>query len=259
MARDKTLRIFCFGDSLTAGYSAYGTVYHPYSIALTKKLSNDLSDTQIIATDNGMPGDVVSHVAFAKRFESEVFLMCFYADLNLVNQNKYDWVVILGGTNDLAYNIPPERTFESLKAVYDSALEKGSKVLALTVPEVHYKSADLDDRRRKLNSAILSHKAPNYYAFDLNPRIPYHALPDRDRKKYWDDGVHLTPAGYDWMGGHVAEALGNFIELERNPSSRRSKRAKRYKEEDIVSFDEESGDPRSLSEGYVVVRMRDLD
>lgn len=60
------------------------------------------------------------------------------------------------------------------------------------------------------------------------------------------------------MGGHIAEALGNFIELERDPNSRRSRRTKRYKEEDI-SFDEESGDPRSLSEGYVVVRMRDLD
>lgn len=71
MSKDKTLHIFCFGDSLTAGYSAYGTVYHPYSIALTKKLSRDLSDTQVVATDNGMPGDVVSQGAFAKRFESE--------------------------------------------------------------------------------------------------------------------------------------------------------------------------------------------
>lgn len=70
--------------------------------------------------------------------------------------------------------------------------------------------------------------------------------------------MHFTPAGYDWMGSHIAEALGNFIELERDPNSRRSRRTKRYKEEDI-SFDEESGDPRSLSEGYVVVRMRDLD
>lgn len=71
MAKEETLRIFCFGDSLTAGYSAYGTVYHPYSIALTEKLSKDLSNTQVIAVDNGMPGDVVTQGAFAKRFESE--------------------------------------------------------------------------------------------------------------------------------------------------------------------------------------------
>lgn len=67
----KTLRICCFGDSLSAGYSSNGTVFHPYSIALTKKLSRDLSNTQVVAVDYGMPGDVVSQGAFAQRFETE--------------------------------------------------------------------------------------------------------------------------------------------------------------------------------------------
>lgn len=71
MPEERTIRIFCFGDSLTAGYSAYGAVYHPYSITLAKKLSRDLSNTRVVATDNGMPGDVVSQGAFEKRFESE--------------------------------------------------------------------------------------------------------------------------------------------------------------------------------------------
>lgn len=78
MSKDKTLRIFCFGDSLTAGYSSYGAVYHPYSIALTKLLAVYLSDTQIVATDNGMPGDVVSQGAFAQRFESESSYFCLF-------------------------------------------------------------------------------------------------------------------------------------------------------------------------------------
>ncbi|KAK1600628.1 GDSL-like Lipase/Acylhydrolase [Colletotrichum navitas] len=246
MSEGKTLRVFCFGDSLTAGYSAYGAVYHPYSIALTKKLSRDLSDTRVIATDNGMPGDLVSQGAFAKRFESET------------SQAAYDWVIVLGGTNDLAYSVPPERIFESLRQVYDSAIAKGAKVLALTVPECANQDDELDSRRRQLNNAILTHQSPDYHAFDLNPRIPYHSLTERERQRYWDDGLHLTVAGYDWMGTHVAEALGDLVELERNPNSRRARRARRHVEEEIC-FDEEDGDPRSLSGGYVFVRMRDLN
>ncbi|KXH66277.1 GDSL-like Lipase/Acylhydrolase [Colletotrichum salicis] len=234
MSKDKTLRIFCFGDSLTAGYSSYGAVYHPYSIALTKLLAMYLPDTQIVATDNGMPGDVVSQGAFAQRFESET---C---------------------ASDLAYDVPPDRIFDSLRRVYDSAIAKGSKVLALTVPECSAKNEKLNARRRQLNSIILSHQSPNYHAFDLNPRIPYHALTERECKRYWDDGLHLTPAGYDWMGAHIAEALRDFVELERNPQSKRARRARRNAEEQI-SFDEEDGDPHSLSEGYVFVRMRDLN
>ncbi|TDZ26055.1 hypothetical protein Cob_v001074 [Colletotrichum orbiculare MAFF 240422] len=244
MAKEKTLRIFCFGDSLTAGYSSNGAVYHPYSVAMTRKLSADLSNTQIIVADNGMPGDVVSQGAFAQRFETEV------------RQDTYDWVIILGGTNDLSLNVPPERIFASLKSVWDSALAKGCRVLALTVPERELTTSD--DQRKRLNSLILKHEAPNFRAFDLAARIPFHDLNERERRRYWDDGVHLTPAGYDWMGGFVAEALGNYVELERNPHSRRSRRTKRSTDE-AVSFEEESGDPRDLRAGYVFVRLRDLD
>ncbi|KZL69126.1 GDSL-like lipase/acylhydrolase, partial [Colletotrichum tofieldiae] len=173
------------------------------------------------------------------------------------SQTTYDWVIVLGGTNDLAYNVPPERIFESLRRVYDSAIAKGGKVLALTVPECAVKDDELDSRRRRLNNTILSHQSPNYHAFDLNPRIPYHSLTERERQRYWDDGLHLTAAGYDWMGTHVAEALGDLVELERNPDSRRARRARRHVDEEIC-FNEEDGDPRSLSGGYVVVRMRDL-
>jgi lysophospholipase L1-like esterase len=49
------------------------------------------------------------------------------------------------------------------------------------------------------------------FAFDLNKAIPYHSLTDDERKRYWDDGLHLTPAGYDWMGGHVGDALVEII------------------------------------------------
>lgn len=63
--------------------------------------------------------------------------------------------------SDLAFNVPPERIFDSLRGVYDSAIAKGSKVLALTVPDCATKSDRLDGQRRRLNDAILSHQAPN--------------------------------------------------------------------------------------------------
>lgn len=72
----ETLRICCFGDSLTAGYSSNGGVsYYTYSVALTRRLSEVLSNTQVVAVDNGMPGDVVSQAAFAQRFETESTLI----------------------------------------------------------------------------------------------------------------------------------------------------------------------------------------
>jgi hypothetical protein len=91
--------------------------------------------------------------------------------------------------------------------------------------------------------------------------IPYHSLADEDREKYWDDGLHLTSEGYDWMGAHVAEALIPLINSEPDMPATPppSTGAIAHETRETVLFEEESGDPRRINEGYVVVRKKDLD
>lgn len=65
------------------------------------------------------------------------------------------------------------------------------------------------------------------------------------------------------MGEHIAEGLIRILKLESAPGPSASTRSTRTPvtkpPEEGVSFDEESGNPRNISEGYVVVRKRDLD
>jgi hypothetical protein len=61
--KKKPLRILCFGDSLTEGYSNYGLTFTPYSDTLLQKLKSDLflSSKYNIAVDtDGMSGDQVT-------------------------------------------------------------------------------------------------------------------------------------------------------------------------------------------------------
>lgn len=99
------------------------------------------------------------------------------------------------------------------------------------------------------------------YVFDLHAAIPYHALTAADRHKYWDDGVHLTPAGYDWMGGHVASHLICLLGGSSTPSVAPLKHGVPAPDGsgDRAEIEEEAGDPKRLSRGYVFVRTRDLD
>lgn len=104
---------------------------------------------------------------------------------------------------------------------------------------------------------------PLSYFFDLESHIPYHSLTSEDRDNYWDDGLHLQPAGYDWMGEHIAEGLIRILNREDASAPAASNRSTRKPvtkpPEESVSFDEESGNPKNINEGYVVVRKRDLD
>lgn len=86
-------------------------------------------------------------------------------------------------------------------------------------------------------------------------------MKDDERKRYWDDAIHLTAEGYDLMGEKIAGALIHIImppgRLQRN-GDRPSKR-RRMLEDDNKVYAEEDGDDSLLDQGYIVVRKSDLD
>lgn len=284
----KTLRILCFGDSLTAGYSEMGCVLHPYEGKMSQMLEMAFPDIAFRADVRGKSGDTVWH-GFLERMEA-----CFPPSpptpsssppFNAIKkrimtsggggggggggrnskddtENKpYDWAIVLGGTNDLGWGIPPEDIFRKLKDVWDVALRRGTKVLALTVPEVAVtgKARErLDARRNALNDLIKGYKRDNYHVYDLNSAVTYFAMSENDRAKYWDDNVHFTPAGYDLIGNKVGMALVSLLVKQRVDDLPPAKRRRVFKDDDKV-FVEETGDPHAIDAGYIVVRRTDLD
>jgi hypothetical protein len=84
-----------------------------------------------------------------------------------------------------------------------------------------------------------------------------------DQVKYWNpDGVHLTADGYDLMGELIGKGLIKIMRLAEaqgtDISSVVSNERQRKAIEELI-FEEEMGDPRLLSQGYIVVRKKDLD
>lgn len=84
-----------------------------------------------------------------------------------------------------------------------------------------------------------------------------------EREKYWDDHIHLTPAGYDLMGEKIAARLVELImppgRLQNTNGGDRVAKKKRLFRDDERSFEEETGDDNQLGQGYVVVRRKDLE
>ena len=95
--------------------------------------------------------------------------------------------------------------------------------------------------------------------FDLHARIPHASLSERDRALLWDDAVHLSPDGYDFIGGQIADALLPAMAAQEDADKAAATAKKRpARTRDDMVFDEEVGNPGRLSEGYVVVRKKDL-
>ena len=183
------LRILCFGDSLTEGYSGWGSRFTPYSTKLGEMLRMAFPDVEVEIVTDGLSGDLVTGTgSFLPRFKSHCksafltryklhdnCLVCTrdrsltssYTVLpkNPADYKPFDWAIVLGGTNDLGSNIHAEQIFEGLEEIWDLALFRKCKVLALTVPEIELSAGRMKEvlefRRNELNDMIKSYKKPN--------------------------------------------------------------------------------------------------
>ena len=69
-------------------------------------------------------------------------------------QGDFDWVIFLGGTNDLGWGKSPLDIYEAIKSMTSLPLENGARVLLMTVPECHVRIKSLDSKRDELNGLI---------------------------------------------------------------------------------------------------------
>ncbi|KAK0628401.1 SGNH hydrolase-type esterase domain-containing protein [Bombardia bombarda] len=251
MAARQKLRILCFGDSLTAGYSAMGSVYHPYEKMLVQMLEMAFPDMDVETVEDGKPGCTVKF-AYLDRIQENF-------PPKKKDAEPFDWVIVLGGTNDLAIGVPPESVFEKLREVWDFALRRKCKVLALTVPEAGGFRKRTEPPRIKLNDLIKGYKRTGFHVFDLFAAVPFQSMSAQDKERYWDDGLHFTPDGYDLIGNKIGIMLVSVLAREKAENDPVPSRRRRFFRDDEKVFDEEDDDPGSLNKGYIVVRRRDLD
>jgi lysophospholipase L1-like esterase len=207
------LRFLAIGDSLTAGFCDYGLTNHPYS----KNLFNSFSSSKIavIVDQKGISGEHVVP-SMVKRLE------------NILVKSDYDWVIILGGTNDLAYRKSGEQIFsEGLKLMYDMVLQHTNQKMKLAVMTIiengYYPPEDIHDQQRQILNKMIKNYVENckdqdrICLVDLDKYIPYHSIKDiNQRNIIWDDFIHLTPNGYDQMAYFIFQEISKKIQNEFN-------------------------------------------
>lgn len=227
LADPARLKVLAFGASLVEGYTNFGRDFHPFGITLRTKLSSVLSDLGITVDINGQSGDrVLARIGgtYLQRLQSAC-------------KPHYDLVIILGGTNDLGWLIsnPDCATdiFQGLKDCYEHILNSGASLLCLTVPERAIDSqASVMARKAKtfrlqLNALVEEYvrqhrqdsgdaKEQKAYYFDLASLVPFQLDKGNDGKVLNDiiwsnDGLHMNPAGYDFVGEKLAEYIVGLI------------------------------------------------
>ena len=188
------MKIVALGDSLTVGEnelsdSGQATSYPKYLETLVEEhLRNLQSDVKVNVLNRGINGDLTS--GMLERFSRDVV------------SEKADYVIILGGTNDLGWGLDPVIISHNLTTMYDAAMNTGIVPVACSVPSILGFDA-LIPPRLKLNRMIRTEAEKrsmpfmDFFTATINPQT------NRLSEDNSADGLHLTTKGYQQIGKYM--------------------------------------------------------
>eukprot|EP00775_Hariotina_reticulata_P011543 gene11543-11686_t len=143
------------------------------------------------------------------------------------SSNPYNWVVVLAGINDLgAGNHTAQEVMPRLQKVYSMALQSGANVLAVQLfPNRFVSQRSNNEKQRQLLNTMLREyvaKQPPRASCD-QPKLRFLELPNTSFD-FWsmpagkvvqmqDDLLHLTPQGYELLGGLVFDRISKEVPL----------------------------------------------
>ena len=204
----KTLIFVAFGDSLTVGFqsptwNSFWPEITPYTDFLQTKTENLLrrlgqSGSVIVKFHNkGINGDLTSNMLL--RFKRDVI------DL------KPNYVIILGGSNDIGWGIPAKEIFSNLTKMYVDAKEYAIEPIACTVPSILGFDSYIPPRL-ELNKLIRKFCVNNeLICVDLFTATS-DSQTNRLLKEFSNDGLHLSTKGYEKIAETIfSEAIEEII------------------------------------------------
>ena len=171
------------GDSLTVGFIPTRLASQPYSDFLKEYADNFLKGLgrkdaiPIKIINRGVNGDLTSNMLL--RFRQDV------VDL------KPDYVIILGGANDIGWGFPVEEIFSNLQRMFETAIDNGIKPVGCTVPSILGWDKGIPPRlelNRLLTRFCNVREIPcvDLFAATCDPETK------RLRSDYSSDGLHLN-------------------------------------------------------------------
>lgn len=198
-------KVFCFGDSLTSGSSPPFVESFPYGPHLEKAIRTASGKEDSMVRWKGYPGWTASNLL------QEGGLGALLDDIQFKTGTHVDLVIILAGTNDLAYEKNPDIVFKDIKSIHDVAHGRNIHTLAIGVPDSAWQQQSVETANvaREVNAKLQEWSDTHS---DLVDYEPFPIAKFDPNSGYWaPDGLHFSPQGYQYLGENIAPKVTTIL------------------------------------------------
>jgi lysophospholipase L1-like esterase len=204
-----THRVLAFGDSLTAGTSPPDYNLYPYSGFLEAVLNLPKYSTSgpVLVRHKGYPGFTASQLVEYAQLDGGLANI-----IDKIQNPPLSLVLLLAGTNDLAYETSADKIFQSVANLHRICHDKGvPHTIALGIPPSGYQSQvpSVGDIAQSVNESLES------YCLENAGRMTYFPFPfkfQRGDDRWCADGLHFTAKGYEQIAEALAPTVSSVIE-----------------------------------------------
>lgn len=135
--------------------------------------------------------------------------------LGHLKDKPYTVVIIMAGTNDLAYRHSADDILRNVQQLHSACHARGLRTVALPIPPSEHTVPPrqiqiLASEREKFNEAL------ERWARSMGDKVLFvdtnEAIPFSTRSGDWcSDGLHMTAQGYEKFGNYLSNAAASFI------------------------------------------------
>jgi lysophospholipase L1-like esterase len=204
-------RIFCYGDSLTAGVVAGSSVLVPYAPYLQQGLpeAGRSNHNNVQVRHLGWPGWTTQQM-LDRVNESPYGLQ---AAIRRIQDPSPSIVILLAGTNDLGYGYSAEQIAGNLRQLHQVALDHGVRAtMAIAVPPSGYirQNANARALQERVNQELLEYASRNDSKTTF---VPFPFDYDEHNGEYWSaDTLHFSALGYQRLGESLVNVVADILD-----------------------------------------------
>lgn len=219
--KTRRIEILALGDSLTQGLYNWpvSTMFHPYTIKVQELFDMNHGEHFIEVLNGGESGDKV------RKIKTRLH--------NYLVNGTLNFVIILAGTNDYIKvikdtrapgaslpNIPETsmRIFHSIMLLHEACHLRNISTGVITIPEIKFERSDRLNLFKPIRQAIntllkdyVERKKTKTILIDLANHLEKLTSLAQEDARIWDDGIHMTPYGYDKMGEFIFDSIASYV------------------------------------------------